>query len=296
MTHTPRSFSLPNDPERRQALHTEVLAMIEKQAVEPSAPDSPGFYSILFVVPKASGGWRPVIDLSALNKYLKIPTFKMETSEVIRHSMPQNAWVTTIDLKDAYFHVPMRQEMMKYLRFCYQGKVWQFRALPFGLSTAPWIFSMCVRELEVLAHRKGIQINQYLDDWLIRHSSPEILLRQTQWVVDLCTKMGFKLNTKKSDLSPRQNFVFLGYQFRTTLTSVFPTEERVSKLFELSQKFMGLHPQPASLWLSLLGTLAATEKLFPMGRLHMRALQHDLQSQWSQATGNMHQLVTISPQ
>ena len=42
-----------------KALHGEVLSLISKGAVE-LAPPSPGYYSCLFVVWKATGSWRPV--------------------------------------------------------------------------------------------------------------------------------------------------------------------------------------------------------------------------------------------
>ena len=53
---------------RGKALDAEVLSLVEKGAVELAPLPSPGFYSQLFVVMKASGSWRPVIDLSSLNE------------------------------------------------------------------------------------------------------------------------------------------------------------------------------------------------------------------------------------
>ena len=101
LSPSPRAFNPPSDPERRRALDAEISAMIQKAAVEPVPILSPGFYSLIFVVPKASGGWRPVIDLSALNRFLQIPSFSMETPEQIRASIPRDAWTVSLDLKDA---------------------------------------------------------------------------------------------------------------------------------------------------------------------------------------------------
>ena len=64
---------------------------------------SPGFYSHLYLVPKKTGGWRPVTDLSILNRNLVIPRFHMETTQSIRQSLFPGAWVTSIYLKEAYF-------------------------------------------------------------------------------------------------------------------------------------------------------------------------------------------------
>ena len=42
-----------------------------------------------------------------------------------------------------------------------------FKALPFGLSTAPLEFTVVTEEVKLMALQKGIRINQYLDDWLV---------------------------------------------------------------------------------------------------------------------------------
>ena len=65
-----------------QALEQEVQTMLSKGAIE-VAPSDPGFYSRLFVVAKASGGWRPVIDLSPLNRSVTKTKFRMKTNRTI---------------------------------------------------------------------------------------------------------------------------------------------------------------------------------------------------------------------
>ena len=116
--------------------------MVQKRAVVPvQNKNSLGFYSRLFLVPKPENKWRPVIDLSVVNTFLHVPTFKMETAEVIRASLQAGEWVASIDLTDAYFHVPFHPKFQKYLRFHVQGQAYQFRALPFGIATAPLEFT-----------------------------------------------------------------------------------------------------------------------------------------------------------
>ena len=109
-----------------------------------------------------------MLDLSNLNLYLKVEKFKMETLETIRTSLQQGEWVTSIDFKDAYFHIPIQEQSRKYLRFHVQGQTYQFKALPFGLSTAPLEFTVIAKEMKLMALHKGIGIHQYLDDWLVR--------------------------------------------------------------------------------------------------------------------------------
>ena len=75
----------------------------------------------------------------------------METPESIRTSLIPGEWVASIDLLDAYLHIPIHPHSRKYLRFCHRSQVFQFTSLPFGLATAPQIFTMIVKEVKLMA-------------------------------------------------------------------------------------------------------------------------------------------------
>ena len=97
--------------------------------------------------------------LNLLNLFLKAEKFKMETPETIRTSLQQGEWVTSIDFKDAYFHIPIQEQSRKYLRFHVQGRTYQFKALPFSLSTAPLEFTVVAKEVKLMAIHKGNKIS-----------------------------------------------------------------------------------------------------------------------------------------
>ena len=127
--------------QKDQALATCIQSLLSKNAIERvENVKSLGFYSRLFLVPKPHQRWRPVIDLSRLNTFLHVERFKMETPESIRTSLVPGEWVSSIDLSDAYLHIPIHPNSRKYLRFCYKAQVFQFTSLPFGLATAPQVF------------------------------------------------------------------------------------------------------------------------------------------------------------
>ena len=129
------------------ALATCIQSLLSKNAIERvESVKSLRFNSRLFLlVPKPHQRWRPVIDLSRLNAFLLVERFKMETPESIRASLISGEWMLSIDLSDAYLHIPIHQNSRKYLRFCHNSQVFQFTFLPFSPATAPQVFTMIVK-------------------------------------------------------------------------------------------------------------------------------------------------------
>ena len=150
----------------------------------------------------------------------------METLETIRTSLQVGEWVTSIDFKDTYFHIPIHSQSRKYMRFHIQGQSYQFKALPFGLSTAPMEFTVVAKEVKLMALQRGIRTHQYLDDWLVRATSHQTCLQHTQTLVALCRELGWLVNEEKSELEPKQVFNFVGYHFDLREGKVRPTPER----------------------------------------------------------------------
>ena len=89
------------------------------------------------------------------------------------------------------------------MRFHNQGRSFQFKALPFGLSTAPMEFTVIAKEVKLMVLHKGIRIHQYLDDWLVRARSHRACLQHTQTLVALCRELGWLVNKEKSELDPK---------------------------------------------------------------------------------------------
>ena len=124
--------------QKELALTSFIQSLLSKNTIERvENVKSLGFYSHLFLVPKPHQWWRPVIDLSRLNTSLLVQRFKMKTPESIRASLNSGEWVSSIDLSDAYLHIPILPNSKKYLRFCHRSQVFQFTSLPFGLATPP---------------------------------------------------------------------------------------------------------------------------------------------------------------
>ena len=252
------------------ALAATVKDLLSKGAIEP-ASSGPGFYSHLFVTPKVAGGWRPVIDLSALKRFVRLSHFRMETAQSVLQSLRPGNWLISLDLQ-----VPARPQSRRFLRFCIGFQVYQFRVLCFGLSSAPLVFTRVMAPVSYTMHHSGYRILRYLDDWLVLGSSQLEITQARDFLLQLCADLGIQVNLSKSSLQPAQHFDYLGMILQSTPLRAFPTQARIHKVLCLVNEFSSSPEQPLSLWRSLLGVMSSLSILIPGSRLRMRSLQHRL--------------------
>ena len=117
-------------------IEKEVDELLAKGAIEPSSGGA-GFYSSMFVVLKHTGGLHPILNLKHFKHYMHIPSFKMPTLKNIWQLIQQGDFAFSIDLQDAYLHIPIVQHHHHFLCFVWCNVPCQWKVLPFGLATAP---------------------------------------------------------------------------------------------------------------------------------------------------------------
>ncbi len=211
-------------------LREEIAVLLAKDANEPVPPAErrQGFYSPYFIVPRKRGGLRPILDLRVLNRALHKLPFKMRTRRrIIKCIQPQD-WFAAIDLKDAYFHVSILLRHRPFLRFAFEGRAWQYRVLPFGLSLSPRVFMKVVEGALTPLWEVGVRILNYLDDWLILAQSREQLGDPRDLVLRHLSQLGLQVNWEKSKLSPVQRISFLGVEL-DSVSMTAPSRRNVPK-------------------------------------------------------------------
>ena len=137
----------------------------------------------------------------------------MLTIQDVKYLLQQGYWSISIDFKDGYWHVPVAPSKRPYLGFRYRNQDYQFRAMPFGLCTAPRMFTKVVSYVVKLLANEGIFVLPYLDDLLLLAPTMEECLRIRQRALEIIKNLGFIVNEKKSRLTPAQEFEWLGVQW-----------------------------------------------------------------------------------
>lgn len=268
-------MTIIRDPVKAQTLENEIGTLLAKGAIVPVDPllDPGGFYSRYFLVPKKTGDLRPVLDLRGLNVFLKVIPFKMLRIPHVLQAINPGDWFISIDLKDAYFHVPVARPHWRFLRFAFRGRHYQFRVLPFGLSLSPRVFSRCIAAALSPLQARGLKIMPYLDDWLICAPSHEEVVRDTRIVLDHVASLGLRVNVEKSNLVPTQVTTFLGVVLNSHTMTACPSPQRVRDILHMLPQFQRGKALPYVLYLRLLGKLVAASTVVPLGLLSLRPLQ-----------------------
>ena len=187
-------------------IDTEIAKFLNKRIIKPSEHDRGEFISPIFTTPKKDGSHRVIFNLKALNASVTYYHFKMDTLETAIRLMTPGCFMTSIDLKDAYYSVPMALEHQKYLKFVWRNQLYAFTCLPMGLTSSPRIFTKILKPVFATLRAKfGHSCLGYIDDSLNLADSYAETERATLHAVELLISLGFMIHPEKSILiSPRR--------------------------------------------------------------------------------------------
>ena len=227
------------------------------------------FFSRMFHVKKKNGKFRPILDLSALNRYIATPSFKMETLVKILGTISQVMWATSLDVTDAFLSIPIHSSFQMYFCFILDGVVYMFLRMPFGLTTAPWAFSRAMRPIKVFLREREVSISSFLDDFFVLAVTSAQAALHTTWTIKLMQWLGLKINFEKSQLTPLQEIEHLGVLLdlrRLTLALPLDKVERLLLVCQISVNNLFISRRELE---SLVGLLNFAHPLIALGRLHL---------------------------
>jgi hypothetical protein len=129
---TPPSAEVGKDFVRSHSAHEialmkkEINNLLLKGAIRTANRAADQFVSPIFLVPKPNGGQRFILNLKKLNEFIKLSHFKMEDYRSVKRILRKGNFMASIDLRDAYFLIPIHKAYQKYLRFIFAGETYEF--------------------------------------------------------------------------------------------------------------------------------------------------------------------------
>lgn len=233
----------------------------------------------LFLRPKPEGKFRLIIDLSPLNLHLEKKHFKMESLQDALSLVEPNDWMCKLDLKNAYYSIPIAPEHQPYLAFIWQGRTWMFTRLCFGLSPAPRIFTKILKPLLKWLRDLGVKLVAYIDDFWLSHASKNRCREMTLKLAQRLKSLGFTVNGKKSIMEPVQCLIFLGMQLSSIdMTVSLPQVKRV-KILSIIEMILKYKRTTPMIMARLIGNLEAIRPAFTLCPLYYRSIQRWMVSQ-----------------
>ncbi|XP_073430315.1 sex comb on midleg-like protein 2 isoform X4 [Dendrobates tinctorius] len=261
----------------------------------PQGEESQGFYSNLFSVPKKDGTVRPVLDLKILNRFIRVRRFRMESLRSVIAAMDPGEFLASIDVQDAYLHIPIFPSHQRFLRFAIGGRHFQFVALPFGLATAPRVFTKIMAVVMAILHARGITVLPYLDDLLVKGPSFQECQDNVSITLDTLARLGWLINWSKSSLVPAQKIVFLGMIFDTSRGLVILPQDKAQKIKQGIRNLLQPGSRSIRYGMSVLGRMVAAIEAIPFAQFHLRPLQHALLTAWDRRLLSLSHRCKLSP-
>ncbi|KAI9560527.1 reverse transcriptase [Daphnia sinensis] len=249
----------------------EVGALLQKGAAVKACKI--GFVSSMFIIKKASGGFRPIINLKNLNCFLVYRHFKMEGLPTLKHLIKERDWMVKIDLRDAYLTVPVNENFHEFLQFLWAGEIFQFTSLCFGLASAPWAFTKLLKPVVTLLRTLGFRVVIYLDDLIVLNQCELGILEQYSFIGILLRVLGFVINEEKSVGTPSQVMEFLGLIVNTVTLSFRLPSKKVDSMVERCSRILSKRNVPLRVLASLLGDFTWASSAVPFARSHYREVQ-----------------------
>ena len=138
-----------------------------------------------------------ILNLKPFNKFVQYHHFKIDTLESANRMMKPGCYIASIDLKDGYYSAPVAIEHQKYLKFVFNGTLYQYTCLLNGLSSAPHTFTKLLKPVYATLHTQGDLNLWYIDDSYLQGDTAKECSSNVKATALLFSRLGFHLHPTK---------------------------------------------------------------------------------------------------
>lgn len=265
-------------PEEIQWVTTEIerlmsVGSLEFVAESDSRPPCLWEVSPVHLVPKEGPKkYRLVFNMVRTNSGLPKETCKYETFDSVLGMLGKGWFMVTLDLLDGYHHVEIEEDSRKFLGLRWLGKWYRWRALPFGGSFSPRVFTKIIRTFLKKWRKAGLFVTAYVDDFLIAGPTLEAVLFAREVVMSDLRDSGFLVHPGKGAWEPSQRVKYLGLTLNTRMGMVEIPEDKKAKYHKLLQLVTNREECTARELASVAGKILSISRAFLPARLYTRSL------------------------
>ena len=255
-------------------IDTELNYMFSLGIIEAATHVQGEFISSIFSRPKKDGSVRVILNLTKLNDFIVYQKFKMDTFSTVVKMVKPDCFMATIDLKLAYYLIPIDNNDKKYLRFWWNNQLMQYTALPNGLSSAPRLFTKLMKPALAKLREQGHMVSCYIDDIYIQGDNFEDCQFSLNVTRNLLTKLGFVINIEKSMTVPNNRVKVLGFHIDSIDMTVTLTRDKVTSIKLLCTQLRDAQVTTIRFLAKVIGNLVACFPATTYGQLFYRQLEY----------------------
>lgn len=279
----------------KEIIQLEIQKLEKKGVIVQTLHIEEEFLSNVFLRPKPNGDFRMILDLTKLNDFVEYQHFKMFSFSTARDFITPNCWMATIDLKDAYYSVAIRQQDRKFLRFQWEDKLYEYTCLPNGLAVCPRVFTKLLKPIFSKLGAKGHTMFPYIDDVFVladNKSNCQLAVEDLQIELE-CS--GFQVHTEKSVLTPTNKIKFLGFYLDSVKMEVSLTQDKILKFREIASELLeGPRRIKIRKVAALIGLMTAYAPALLFGGVHIKTLEIQKNAALARNRGNFERFMSLS--
>lgn len=237
------------------------------------------------VIPKSNqpNKWRLILDLSHPTGFsvndgidtgmcsLKYTTVEEAVSRIV--DCGRGTLLAKVDIQHAYRNIPVHPDDRLLLGMSWDGELLMDTVLPFGLRSAPMIFSAVADSLEWIFQHEGVTCSMhYLDDFLTMGlPQSQECAGNLERIQRVCHHLGVPLKIEKVE-GPTTVLTFLGVELDTEAMELRLPVVKLNHLSQLLNEWQGKRACRKRELLSLIGKLSHATKVITPGRIFLRRM------------------------
>lgn len=197
-----KSYPIPNA--YREKVNKEINSLLDQGIIEKARTS---YINPIVVVKKQNGDIRLCLDARQINART-VPQFESpQNIECIMGKLGNKTIFSKLDLRNSFWLIPLEEQSRKYCGFSINGNIYQFRMVPFGLSTS---CAALVRAMQQILDKYETFCSHYIDDIIIYSNSIKEHWEHLNIILKELEMNGLKLNIKKCEFFKKE-VKFLGY-------------------------------------------------------------------------------------
>ena len=189
--------------------------------------------------------------------------------------MRPGCFMASVDLKDAYYTVPIHPSHQKYLKFYFDGVFYTYTCWPNGLASAPRLFTKLLKPVYSTLRSMGHLNSGYIDDSYLQGDTSKECYKNVVDTVTLFTQLGFHVHPEKSVFIPSQKLTFLGFVLDSIAMTVTPTEDKAQRIRSVCATLLQTQMPTIRQVAEVIGILVSNFPGAQYGPLHYRHLERD---------------------